>query len=228
MDWQLIALYAARAIALLIAIPVHEAAHAWASDKLGDPTAKNCGRLSLNPLRHFDPFGALCMLLVGFGWAKPVPIAATANFKHPKRDMALSAAAGPASNILLAFLCMVLYKAVFYGAVALEPAALYTTAQSHMLDFAFTVLSTMVSINITLAVFNLLPVPPLDGSRIAALVLPQKQYFALMRYERYIMGALFLALWLGLLNKPLGWLTNGAWNLLLYATSFVELLFGVG
>lgn len=102
---------------------------------------------------------------------------------------------------------------------------MYTTAQSHLLTFLFTVLSTMVSINITLAVFNLLPVPPLDGSRIAALFLPQKQYFGLMRYERYIMGGLFIALWLGFLDAPLGWLTNGAWNLLLRATGFVELLF---
>ena len=83
-NWGLIAVYAARALALLTAIPFHEAAHAWASDKLGDPTAKLCGRLSLNPARHFDLLGALCMLLVGFGWAKPVPIAATTNFRHPR------------------------------------------------------------------------------------------------------------------------------------------------
>ena len=114
MDWSRVAIYVARAIALLTAIPVHESAHAWASWKLGDPTAKNAGRLSLNPLHHIDPFGALCMLLVGFGWAKPVPIAATTNFKHPRRDMALSAAAGPASNLLLALVCMVFYKCIYY------------------------------------------------------------------------------------------------------------------
>ncbi|MFR1356108.1 MAG: site-2 protease family protein [Ruthenibacterium lactatiformans] len=107
MNWDLLATYVARAVALLTAIPVHESAHAWASDKLGDPTAKRYGRLSLNPLRHFDFLGALCMIFVGFGWAKPVPIAAATNFRHPRRDMALSAAAGPASNLLLAFLCMI-------------------------------------------------------------------------------------------------------------------------
>ena len=102
MDYAKLALYLARAIALLTAIPFHEAAHAWASDKLGDPTAKLYGRMSLNPVRHFDLLGALCMILVGFGWAKPVPVAARTNFKHPRRDMALSAAAGPLANVLLA------------------------------------------------------------------------------------------------------------------------------
>ena len=211
MDWNMTAIYVARAIALLTAIPVHESAHAWASWKLGDPTAKNAGRLSLNPLRHFDLLGALCMLLVGFGWAKPVPVAAPYNFRHPRRDMALSAAAGPASNLLMAFVCMLLYKLVYY----LAPA---TTAWI----FLFTVVSTMMQVNITLAVFNLLPVPPLDGSRIFNLFLPQRLYFGVMKYERYILVALFVLLWSGLLRTPLNWLYGGAANVLNWLTGFVE------
>ena len=146
MNWDLLATYVARAVALLTAIPVHESAHAWASDKLGDPTAKRYGRLSLNPLRHFDFLGALCMIFVGFGWAKPVPIAAATNFRHPRRDMALSAAAGPASNLLLAFLCMIFYKLVYYLAPGTQGWI-----------FVSAVLFQMVWTNITLAVFNLMP-----------------------------------------------------------------------
>ena len=211
MDWELLAAYVARAIALLVAIPVHESAHAWAAYKLGDPTAKNLGRLSLNPLRHFDPIGALCMIVAGFGWAKPVPIAAVTRFRHPRRDMALSAAAGPASNFVLAFFCMIFYKLVYY----LAPIAAAW-------DFAAAVLFQLFWTNITLAVFNLLPVPPLDGSRVVTAFLPQQAYFGLMRYERYIMLALFAALMLGWLDTPLRVVDNAVWTFLVYATQFVE------
>lgn len=211
MDWNLVAVYAARALALLTSIPLHEAAHAWASDRLGDPTARLAGRMSLNPLRHFDFLGALCMLLVGFGWAKPVPIAATSRFCNPRRDMALSAAAGPASNLVLAYACMVLYKLSFYF---LPSAPVW--------DFVCYLFGAMVSVNVTLAVFNLLPVPPLDGSRIFNVFLPPKLYFGIMRYERYIMLALFACLFLGVLDRPLSWLINGAWNLLFFGTSYIE------
>ena len=211
MNWELLAAYVARAIAQLIAIPFHESAHAWASYKLGDPTAKNAGRLSLNPLRHFDPLGALCMIITGFGWARPVPVSAVSRFRHPRRDMALSAAAGPASNVVLAFFCMILYKLVYF----LTPETLFW-------DFTAAVMFQLVWTNITLAVFNLLPVPPLDGSRIVTVFLPQKAYFGLMRYERYIMVALFAALMLGWLDMPLRIVDNAVWSFLVSATRFVE------
>ena len=139
-------------------------------------------------------------------------MAATTRFRHPRRDMALSAAAGPAANLLLAYVYTVLYKLVGY----LAPANTFWV-------FVFVVLSTMVNVNITLAVFNLLPVPPLDGSRIFNLLLPKKWYFAVMRYERIILLALFAVLFLGLLDVPLNWLYTAAGRLLDFSTGYVEL-----
>ena len=148
--------YLLRAIVVLIAIPFHESAHALASHLLGDNTAVRAGRLSLNPMRHFDPLGALCMLVGGVGWAKPVSINPY-NYKNPKVGMALSAAAGPASNFLLAWVSMILYKLCWYSGARQAVPAL-----SMFLYY-------MVAMNLSLGVFNLLPVPPFDGSRIALL-----------------------------------------------------------
>ncbi len=215
-DWTTLSMYVARAIALLTAIPFHEMAHAWASDRLGDPTAKRCGRLSMNPLRHFDPLGALCMILVGFGWAKPVPVAAVHNFRHPRRDMALSAAAGPAANLLLAYVWMVCYKIVYYFGYAPE---------SLLWQFVVGVLLTMIQVNITLAVFNLLPVPPLDGSRIFNLLLPARWYFRIMKYERYIMLGLFVFLFFGFLDRPLSFLFGKAIMLFDWGTRYIDMLY---
>ena len=215
-DWTTLSMYVARAIALLTAIPFHEMAHAWASDRLGDPTAKRCGRLSMNPLRHFDPLGALCMILVGFGWAKPVPVAAVHNFRHPRRDMALSAAAGPAANLLLAYVWMICYKIVYYFGYAPE---------SLLWQFVVGVLLTMIQVNITLAVFNLLPVPPLDGSRIFNLLLPARWYFRIMKYERYIMLGLFVFLFFGFLDRPLSFLFGKAIMLFEWGTRYIDMLY---
>ena len=215
-DWTTLSMYVARAIALLTAIPFHEMAHAWASDRLGDPTAKRCGRLSMNPLRHFDPLGALCMILVGFGWAKPVPVAAVHNFRHPRRDMAVSAAAGPAANLLLAYVWMICYKIVYYFGYAPE---------SLLWQFAVGVLLTMIQVNITLAVFNLLPVPPLDGSRIFNLLLPARWYFRIMKYERYIMLGLFVFLFFGFLDRPLSFLFGKAIMLFDWGTRYIDMLY---
>lgn len=206
--------YLLRAVVMLIIIPFHEAAHALVSWKLGDPTAKNAGRLSMDPARHFDPVGALCMVIGGVGWAKPVGINPR-NFKNPKRGMAISAAAGPASNLLLAFVATIVYKALIYATWGGLPSLLD--------DFLW----YMISMNISLAVFNLLPAPPFDGSRIALLFLPQRLYFRIMRYERYIMGAVLILVLAGLLNRPLGFLVNAVWRGMLAATGFVELAFGL-
>ncbi|HIX13493.1 MAG TPA: site-2 protease family protein [Candidatus Anaerofilum faecale] len=206
-------IYLMRALAMLLIIPAHEAAHAFVSWKLGDPTAKNYGRLTLNPVAHFDLMGAVCMILIGVGWAKPVPTDPR-RFRHPRRDMALSAAAGPVCNLLLAYLGMVLTKIWTYTAS-------YSTFAVWVLVF----LECFYSLNVSLAVFNLLPVPPFDGSRILLVFLPRRIYFGLMRYERYLMVAMLVLAFSGLLDGPLTWLNMGAHAVLDWSTGFIDRIF---
>ena len=199
--------YLLRALVVLIAIPFHESAHALVSHWLGDDTALRAGRLSLNPLRHFDPWGALCMLVGGVGWARPVRIDVR-NYKNPKVGMAISAAAGPISNFLLAWVSMILYRLV-----------LRADASWLMLPQMF--LYYMIVMNLSLAAFNLIPVPPFDGSRIALLFLPQRLYFKVMRYEHQIMIAVLLLALTGLLNIPLSVVVNFLWDRLVNLTAFM-------
>lgn len=210
MDKQQLLTLLLRALVMLVAIPVHEAAHALVSAKLGDATAKEQGRLTLNPLAHFDLLGAACMIFTGIGWAKPVPTYPS-RFKNPKTGMALTAAAGPAANLAVAFAAMTVYKMVYYAL----PAGV-------AVNFLLLFLQYMASMNVTLAVFNLLPVPPFDGSRIATVFLPRRLYFQIMQYERYIFAGVFILLFFGFLDGPLYWLNRLAWNFLLWATSFVD------
>lgn len=179
-------------------LPVHEYAHARTAVKLGDDTPRLAGRLTLNPMAHLDPIGALMILLVGFGYAKPVPVNAN-NLKNGRKSFALVAVAGPASNIIMA-LIFLLFKAVVDSAAGVLPGAVYTVL-AYFFYYA-------ASVNISLAVFNLLPIPPLDGSRILTLILPSKAYYKIMRYERYIMIAVFVLIWTGILNYPLSFLSR--------------------
>lgn len=197
---------------VLLALSVHECAHGWMSYKLGDPTARNFGRLTLNPVKHIDPMGLLCMIFVGFGWAKPVPVNAR-YYKKPRRDMALVAAAGPISNLimsviglLLVFISYLIYQTVSSDPVSFNILFVYANAgiapstdetSIKVMYLIFLLLVRFARLNIGLAVFNLLPIPPLDGSRIAFIFLPVKFYFGIMRYERYIQIAMFALLFLG-------------------------------
>lgn len=168
-----------RLVSVFLCLTVHETCHGLAALALGDPTAKRARRLSLNPLRHIDWFGLLMMITVGFGWAKPVPVDPR-YFRRPKQGMALTALAGPMSNFLLA-LIMLLAARIFCDVAA------YSEANQRILDFIL-----MVAIlSIGLGLFNLVPIPPLDGSKVLFAVLPDRAYDQLMRYERYGMLILF-------------------------------------
>ena len=194
---------------IMFALSLHETAHGYAAYKCGDMTAYHMGRLTLNPLRHLDPVGFLCMLVFGFGWAKPVPIN-TRNFTNPKRGMAISAAAGPLSNLLLG-----LISAALYGVFAALGAYLSYRSGSAFLTTAVgwtaVICELSAYLNLVFAVFNLLPIPPFDGSRLAFAFLPPKAYFGMMKYERQIMfGILITLLVLSYLFdfSPFGWVAS--------------------
>ena len=189
----MIVYYALSAVAVLVILTIHEFAHAYTAYKLGDNTARNLGRLSLNPIKHLDPVGAVCMLFFHFGWAKPVPINAR-NFRNPKRDFAITALAGPLINLICAFFSAFLYLFIFalLRDVNFESSFLLSLANNALLF-----ISLFHSINVGIGIFNLIPIPPLDGSRILNVVLPSKMYFGIMKYERYIYFAVIGWLLLG-------------------------------
>ncbi len=198
---------------IIIALCVHETAHGYVAYKMGDPTAKNLGRLTLNPLKHLDPLGTLAMLVFGFGWAKPVPINAR-NFNNPRVGMALTGIAGPISNLILGLISCVLYSMsnVAYWVLIVKGASESVTTVIYVLTLLFFV---GASLNFGLMAFNLIPIPPFDGSRFFYLLLPQRLYFKVMQYEQYIMIAillLFLALSrVGL--SPISFVSNGLFEL---------------
>ncbi len=183
-------------------LPIHEFAHAWVADKMGDDTARVSGRLTLSPLAHVDWLGALMILLVGFGYAKPVPVNPyKTKLKNKKLAMALIALAGPVSNLLVALLSAFCYVAI------------YRYSSGGIIATAFSVFFLYCAIiNINLAVFNLIPIPPLDGSRILTAILPTETYFKIMKYERYIMIGLMILLFTGILDTPISFLTSKLLN----------------
>ena len=202
-----------RAIVLLTAIPVHEAAHAYVADRMGDPTGKYMGRLTLNPAAHFDLIGSLAMILTGIGWAKPVPINPR-NFRDPKKGMAISAAAGPVSNLIVAGISLAVAKILMYVSFA--------TGANTVISTLFTIFRTMCYINVSLAIFNLIPIPPFDGSRIFNYFMPDKFYFKVMEYEQYIMIGLLLLLFTGILDLPLSVISGVVYGVLDKLTYFID------
>lgn len=227
---QLIMNLGVRIFVILCVLPIHEFAHAFVADKLGDRTARLKGRLTMSPFEHIDPIGALMILLCGFGYAKPVPVNIR-NFRkkrkddvgniysfgsetvfdsgHAKRCMAAVAFAGPLSNIIMAFISLVLLNFV----IAFAPNTTLWVIVYYFFQFC-------ASININLAVFNLLPIPPLDGSRIISVIIPDKYYFKIMQYERYIRIAVIVLLFTNVLTIPLSFLSS----LLFGALDFVASL----
>ena len=172
-----------RLAGVLLCLTVHETCHGLAAYALGDPTAKERNRLSLNPLHHIDWLGLAAMFLCGFGWAKPVPVDMR-YFKRPKAGMAVTALAGPVSNFLLAMLLL------FFASLTARLAA----GEGAALLYGFLVNTALLSVG--LGLFNLVPIPPLDGSKVLFALLPERAYYTLMRYERYGMAVLLLLVWL--------------------------------
>jgi len=199
----------AMAFVVFCTLPLHEFAHAFIAVKLGDDTPRLSGRLTINPMAHISPMGALMIFLFGFGYAKPVPVRMR-HFKNPKRDMAIVALAGPLCNILQAFVYMILFCAITN----------INTTNMGIVYIAF-FFYYAAQVNVSLGVFNLLPIPPLDGSRLATALLPAKYYFKIMQYERYIMIGLFVLLFTGILSTPLSFLSNIIFNLIYKVTSLI-------
>lgn len=208
-------------LVLFTCMPIHECAHAWVAEKMGDSTGRYQGRITLNPMAHLDLVGSICLLAsslfgFGFGWAKPVQVNPT-NFKNQKVGMGLTALAGPVANLLMAFIVMIVYKIFYYLAVA----GLITSTAGYFITL---ILQYVILLNVGLAVFNLIPVPPLDGSKIIGLVLPQRIYFKMLSYERIISIVLLVLVFSGILSPVIGFLRNISLNVLEFLTGFVDLI----
>lgn len=203
LDFRSLGDAALRVAAVFLCLTIHETCHGLAAYVMGDPTAKSMHRLSLNPLRHIDWLGLAMMFVAGFGWAKPVPVDPR-YFRKPKQGIAVTALAGPASNLLLALLAMLISSLIYHYAP-------YSAAMDVFFNFC---LFELAPLSIGLGLFNLLPIPPLDGSKVLTSVLPDRAYFRLMRYERYGIVVLLLLSWFGLTGNLISGAIMGVYELL--------------
>ncbi len=232
---------------VFLILPVHEFAHAWAAHKMGDDTAAYSGRLTMNPLAHIDIIGAICLLLTGFGWAKPVPINPL-KFKKQRFGVAVTAAAGPLSNLLVGFIALIGYRFLIASeffrnglselyahysnideilATPLSASALeYSANGMNYMFLILCVLEYFIIINIGLAIFNLIPIPPLDGSKIVS-------YFTSAKMDRWfqqnamVISIVFMVIiFSGALNTPLSWLRNGLLHFFWFILGFIPKLMG--
>lgn len=209
---------------IFLVLPIHECAHAWAAHKMGDETAAYSGRLTLNPLAHIDILGALCLLITGFGWAKPVPINPL-KFKKQRFGIAITAAAGPLSNLAVSFIAMIIYRIV----LSLPGGSGYFLSSAGDITGGFVILYILqffILVNIGLAIFNLITIPPLDGSKIIS-------YFTSAKLDRWIyehqliVNAVFFAVILtGILSKPLNIIGGYVYDLFWFITNFIPKLMG--
>lgn len=194
MDWWGLITLVISAAAALLCITLHELSHGFVAWRLGDPTAKQAGRLTLNPIKHLDLIGLLMMLIAKVGWAKPVPVDMR-YFKHPKQGMAFTALAGPAASFLTAL-----------AAVAVSSLIWHFGYVNHITLLLLCFLSNLALLGVGMGLFNLIPISPLDGSKILFALLPDHVYYKILRYERYVGIALILLVLLGVFSRPLGFL----------------------
>ncbi len=214
MDPQTILQYGVKLIIIFLVIPIHEFAHAWSANKLGDNTPIYQGRLTLNPLAHVDPLGAICIFFTGFGWGRPVQINPL-NFKHYRKGMALCAAAGPISNLIVGLFGMIVYKLSL---------GLYMVSPSETLYWIAVIFQYFTLINVGLAVFNLIPIPPLDGSKILSYFTSPKVDNFINRNQMYISIAFLVLIITGVLDRPLGWLQSGMFWIMDKLTFWMDLI----
>lgn len=199
---------------IFLVVPIHEYAHAWAAVKLGDDTPKYQGRLTLNPLAHIDILGAICLFIGGFGWGKPVQVNPL-NFRQYRKGNALCAAAGPLSNLIVGTGGMIVYKIFCYAYISSGVEAFYWI---YLIMYYFTI------INLGLAVFNLIPIPPLDGSKILSYFVGGKWDEIMYRYQRQISIIFLVVIISGILDTPLGYLQSGMFWIMDKITYFVDLI----
>ncbi len=204
LDWSVLTDILLRIIPALLCITLHELCHGLTAYRLGDDTAKRAGRLTLNPIKHIDVMGLLMMLLFRFGWAKPVPVNMN-RLRNPKRDMAFVALAGPVSNLILAVFALFLYGVL-----------LLPLGSGRVGNVILDLVLTVATLSIALAIFNIIPIPPLDGSKVLFSVLPENAYRSVLRYERYGMILLLLLVATGILSRPLStatsWVFSKLWS----------------
>ncbi len=202
----------ARIVIILLILPLHEFAHGWVARRCGDDTAEASGRLTLNPITHMDPFGSVLLLLTGFGWAKPVPINPS-RMNNPRRGIIWTSLAGPCSNLLAALVGMILLQGFF--------PFYYTNQDSTILYGVYYFLYFFVSINISLAIFNLIPIPPLDGSKVLMALLPYRKSMWFQQHQQILSSSLGGLLLVGALSTPLSWLSGKVMDFLIWSTDWI-------
>lgn len=198
MSKELILKYGARIMVIFMVIPLHEFAHAWSANKMGDPTPKAQNRLNVNPFNHIDPIGGFMLLVAGFGWGRPVQVNPN-YFKKPRKGMALSAAAGPIANLIVAYIGVILYKVL---------ASFFYANGTDVLYWLTVLMYYFTSINLGLAIFNLIPIPPLDGSKILRYFTSYNFDRKIQQYSFYISIGFIVFVLSGLLDTPLNWLNE--------------------
>lgn len=208
--------YFARILTVFLILPLHECAHAWVAKKMGDDTASLSGRITVNPLAHIDIIGCILIVLTGFGWAKPVPINPS-RMKDSRLGITLTALAGPVSNLLAAFVMMVVLQ-ILYGLGIFE--------LSTNMYYLFLLLKFFVQVNIGLAVFNLIPIPPLDGDKVLSYFTPWKYKMWMQQHQQIISIVFLIILVTGILSTPLGWIDSKIYTFFYNITKWIPIVLG--